>query len=114
MKVARLLVSSAFLMGLFSSSVVAQQRCPQTADGWQHCEELAEKRLLEKFPKLFHRDGPKLVIRFSDVSPDTFVDGEIEKGHESSYAGYVLIDYRPKIGYAVMRLWGYESHSVDL
>jgi hypothetical protein len=97
-----------------SPSLVAQRLCPQTVNDWQECERLVEKRLLKKFPSLFHRDGPKLVIRFSDVSPDTFVDGETERGHESSYAGYVLIDYRPKIGYAVLRVWGYESNSVDL
>ena len=96
------------------SPLAAQQPCPQTGDGWQECEKRVEKQLLRKFPNLFRRDGPKLVIRFADVSPDTFVDGETEKGLESSYAGYVLIDYRPKIGYAVLRLWGYESNSVDL
>jgi hypothetical protein len=114
MKTGGYIASVILLLGLGGSSIVAQQSCPQTASNWQECEKLVEKRLLKRFPKLFRRDGPKLVIRFANVSPDTFVDGEVEKGHESSYAGYVLIDYRPGIGYAVLRLWGYESNTVDL
>jgi len=111
---AQFLAALVLFPGFGSSTVVAQMPCPQTASDWQQCEKLVEKRLLKKFPRLFHRDGQKLVLRFSDVSPETFVDGETVKGYESSYAGYVLIDYRPNIGYAVLRVWGYESNSVDL
>src|SRR5215471_79785 len=111
MKTAKCLASLLFLFGVGSSSITAQQSCPQTSGDWQACEKLAEKQLLKKFPKLFHRDGPRLTIRFTDVSPDVFVAGEVEQGHESTYAGFVLIDYRPTIGYAVLRVWGYESNS---
>jgi hypothetical protein len=68
------------------SSIVAQKSCPQTTSNWPECESLLEKQLLKKFPKLVRRDGPTLVIRWADVSPDIFVDGEVEKDDESSYA----------------------------
>jgi len=83
---AQFLAALVLFPGFGSSTVVAQMPCPQTASDWQQCEKLVEKRLLKKFPRLFHRDGQKLVLRFSDVSPETFVDGETVKGYESSYA----------------------------
>jgi hypothetical protein len=111
----RLAASSILLILLMSrSSLAAQRSCPQTTSDWQECERAVETQLIKEFPRLFGRDGPKLVLRYANSREELYADGEVEKDHESSYRGYVLIGYYSSIGYAVLRRWFYESSTVDL
>jgi hypothetical protein len=93
---------------LFASVIIATLSTAPFAGAAESCSTMrafqagevsAEKTLLKRFPARFTRSGHKLVIKFANNTDETFVDGEAEKGHESSYQGYVLIGYRPHIGF---------------
>jgi len=96
------------------SMCAAKPSCPKTLDDWRSCEASVEKVLLKQLPSRFKRSGPTLVIRFTTNKEETFVDGRTDRDVETSDRGYVLIDYRPSIDFAVLRRSFWETNTVDL
>jgi hypothetical protein len=103
------------LLFIVSSAVVpAERKCPNTIHNTYQCSQYLERELAKGFPRLFSRDGLKLVISLTNGKKMTYVGMPDEKNHGVEGVWFNLVQYYPEIGYALVAVQYYEGSTCYL
>ncbi len=99
----------ALLSIVSGTSFSAERKCPDSIHNSYQCSQYLENELAKDFPKLFSRDGLRLVISLTNGKKKTYVDIPDEKNHGVEGKWFNLVQYYPEIGYALVAVQYYEG-----